>query len=106
MVGCGQGGLGRVSPIGHQEVVEELAAVVGVDLQQGERQTGQDASEGIPHDQVAASQDGLPLAPPGGDVHQLEGVDVRAGGGWAGMVHQVRFDMPGLQGGAIRPAGT
>jgi hypothetical protein len=34
-------------------MVEQLAAIVGVDLQQGERQTGQDAGEGIPNNPVA-----------------------------------------------------
>jgi hypothetical protein len=34
-------------------MVEELAAIVRVDLQQGERQTGLDAGEGIPNSQIA-----------------------------------------------------
>lgn len=86
-------------------MAEELASVAGVDHQQGEGQAAQDAGEGVPHDQGAAAQDGHPLTPSGGDIHQLEGVNVQAVGRWAGMVNQVRFDVPGLGRAAGDPTG-
>ena len=94
----------RLLPVCEQKAVEELTTVVGMALQNGEGQPGQDALEGIlpqghrdgAHDGATVAKDGNPFAPAGGHVDQLERVDVLPGGGIPRIMDQVGFEMAGL----------
>jgi len=84
---------GLFFPEAQEMVVEELAAVVGVDLQEREGEAGQDLTEAVLHDAVAAAQDGDPFAPAGGDVDHLGGADILAGGVRAAVVDEVDLEV-------------
>jgi hypothetical protein len=76
-----------------QVVVEELAAVVRMDLPHTEGQLGQDVAEGILHDQPAAAQHRTAFTPAGGHVYHLEGMHILAGGVGARVVDQVDLEV-------------
>jgi hypothetical protein len=77
-------------------MIEELAAVVRVDLVHGKGQAAQDALEGIGHHGVAAPQHGHSLTPAGGHGNELQGMHVVARGAVAAVMHQVRSKVAGL----------
>ncbi|MBV9280645.1 MAG: hypothetical protein JOZ41_11225, partial [Chloroflexi bacterium] len=78
--------------------VEELAAVVGMQLLEREGQTIEHPPEAPFPGLLAPAQDRHPLAPAGGHVDQLEGVDVVPLGAPARMVDQVGLAVPRLGG--------
>jgi len=84
-----------VLPEGTHVVIEELAAVVGVDLQDGEGQTRENARERVSHDQETATQDGSPFAPARSHVDHLDRTDVLTRGAGATMMHQVDLEVAG-----------
>jgi len=92
--GAGKGQAGnRLLPVGEQEAIEELVAIIRMQLDDGERQAGQDAGKAILHDGVAPPQDGHPLAPAGSNVDQLQGVDVLAVGAISAVMNQIDFEV-------------
>jgi hypothetical protein len=77
-------------------MVEELAAIVRVDLQDREGETGAEAEEGIPHHKVAASQISPSLTLAGSDIDHLHSADVLTGGRQATVVNRVDFEVSWL----------
>ena len=73
--------------------IEELAAIVGVQFQHEKGQSLQDALKSVFHDHVAAAQLGHPLAPGGGDLHQLERMNVIPGRRGPAVMHEIDFKM-------------
>jgi hypothetical protein len=54
-------------------IVKELGAIVWVQFEDREGDTGEDAAESVLHNAVTASQDSYSFAPAGGDIEELDG---------------------------------
>jgi len=77
-------------------VVDELAAVVGIDNPLGEGEVLADVVDGAAYPLLALAQDPAAGHPAGGDVHGAEGVEVLAFGALPTVGHQVYFQEAGL----------
>jgi len=80
-----------LSAVFEQMVVEEFAAVIGVQSAQGEGQGLADLLEGLQNAGFASSLHGPGFHPAGEDVGEVEGVKKLALGGRPGMGHQIHF---------------
>ena len=86
----------QTRPEAQQVGVEELGAVVGMDLADGEGQTVVKHLEGIVHDHAPAAQHGIAFAPAGGDIDHLQRVDVVSHSIWAAVMHQIDLQVAGF----------
>jgi hypothetical protein len=92
--GAGEGDVaGSLGPESEQVGIEELTAVVRMDLADGEGQMVEDMAEGITHDQPGATQDSTTLTPAGSDVDHLEGMDIVTRGGRITEMDQVHLEV-------------
>ena len=97
LAGSGAGeGDALLLTVGKEVVVDELAAVVRVQPQQGEGQVLADVTDGAAHPLLALAHDGAAGHPTGGDVHGAKGVEVLALDTVAAVSHQVYFQKAGL----------
>jgi len=91
-VGSGPGaGDALLLAVGVEVVVDELAAVVGVDTQEGEGKFLADVMDGATHSLLTLTQHAPAGHSAGGDVHGAEGVEVLAFGGFPAVSYQVYF---------------
>ena len=96
-VGSGPGeGDALLLAVGVEVVVDELAAVVGIDTQQGKGEVLTDVVDGATHSLLTLAHHAPAGYPAGGDVHGAEGIEVLAFGGFPAVGHQVYFQEAGL----------
>jgi hypothetical protein len=65
-----------MAPESQHVMIEELGAIVRVNLQHGERKASQEDEEGVLHHQGATAKHSSTLAPAGGYVDPLDGIDI------------------------------
>lgn len=74
-----------------EQVIEKLAAIVGMELAQRHGQTLADVMEGGADALLSFAPDGLAFGPAGGDVHRDEGAKEEAVGTVTAMADQIRL---------------
>jgi hypothetical protein len=79
----------------HEDVVEELSAVVGMEGEQGHRQGLAGQVHGAAHALVALAPHGLQLGPAGGDVDGEERGEVEAVCAFPAVGEQIRLQLAG-----------
>ena len=76
-------------------MIDELPAVVRVDIQDLERQVPAYCGEGLDDADLTFSKSGLRFHPGGGDVGQIERTSEQTCGIRAAVGHRVHFQVPG-----------
>jgi hypothetical protein len=84
----------QVWPEAEHMPIEELGAIVEMDLLDGKGQAVAENTEGVHHDRTALAQNGASFAPAGGHIDHLEGVDKVTFGAGARVKDQIRLKVP------------
>lgn len=73
-------------------IVEELRAVVGMQMEKREGKPIKDPLETRLHRRLPASQDCGPFTPPRGDINQLQGMDILACRTFSAVMDQIDLE--------------
>ena len=78
-------------------IVEELASIVTIEAEDGEREAFFDEFELLKDAGFSLSPDGSLLCPASGDIDQIDGIDVHSGRGLATMSNRIGFKKAGAR---------
>jgi hypothetical protein len=81
--------------IGDQDLIDELAAVIGINPEHGKREERACALESRKDRILTAMQEGKALRPPGGHIRERQGIQIPSLDIGTTMGHKVRFQKAG-----------
>src|SRR5258708_1311384 len=82
-----------VLPVAHQMVIEELAAIIGMQFLHWERQARQDALKAAFHGLLASSEHRSALTPARGHIDELDGMTMPPRCTFAAVIDQVHLEV-------------
>lgn len=100
MIGPASGELdGRFSfgKVPLEVIIEELASIVAIEAEEGEREAFFNEFDLLQDGGFSLSPDGPLFGPTGGDIEQIDGIDVDSGCGIATMSHGIGFKEAGAR---------
>ena len=90
-------GVFSVGKVSQEVLVEELSSVVAIEAEDGEREGFFDAFDLLEDLSFSLSPDGPLFGPAGGDIDEVQSIDVHSGGGITTMSNRISFKKAGAR---------
>jgi len=89
-------GLFSFGKVSEEVIVEELTSIITIEAKEGKREGFFDVFDLFQDCWFTLSPDGALFGPAGGDIYEVNGVDIHSGSGLAAMSNRIGFEKAGV----------